>query len=214
MKFRDRTQAAEMLGKKLQRFKEKCENSLIILAIPRGGAVTGQVIADALDVGLDLVVTKKLADPLNPEFAIGAVLHDGSFVLNEDVIDSRNISKAYIDQNVSRLKNEIDRRLLKFRGHNRYDLSGKVAIIVDDGVATGATMFAAINWLKTQGLGKLIVAIPVGPRDTIEKLRDIVDEVVVLHSPSVFGAVGAFYEDFSQVTDDEVTEIMHNRRIR
>lgn len=161
----------------------------------------------------ELGVAKKLGDPLNPEFAIGAVLHDGSFVLNEDVIGSLDIPKLYIDQNVTRLKNEIGRRLLKFRGHNRYNLSGKVAILVDDGVATGATMFAAINWLKTQGLRKLIVAIPVGPRDTIEKLRDIVDEVVVLHSPSIFGAVGAFYEDFSQVTDDEVTEIMRNRRI-
>lgn len=213
MIFRDRTQAAEMLGEKLQRFKEKWGNSLIVLAIPRGGAVTGQVIANALDVSFDLVVTKKLGDPLNPEFAIGAVLHDGSFVLNEDVIGSLDMPKLYIDQNVTRLKNEIDRRLLKFRGHNRYDLSGKVAILVDDGVATGATMFAAIKWLKTQGLRKLIVAIPVGPRDTIEKLRDIVDEVVVLHSPSIFGAVGAFYEDFSQVTDDEVMEIMRNRRI-
>lgn len=213
MIFKDRTQAAEMLGKKLQRFKEKWGNSLIVLAIPRGGVVTGQVIADALDVSLDLVVAKKLGDPLNPEFAIGAVLHDGSFVPNEDVIGSLDIPKPYIDENVSRLKNEIDRRLLKFRGNNRYDLSGKVAIIVDDGVATGTTMFAAIKWLKTQGLRKLIVAIPVGPRDTIDKLRNIVDEVVVLHSPSVFGAVGAFYEDFSQVTDDEVVEIMRNRRI-
>ena len=200
-----------MLGEKLQRFKEKWGNSLIVLAIPRGGAVTGQVIANALDVSLDLVVTKKLGDPLNPEFAIGAVLHDGSFVLNEDVIGSLDMPKLYIDQNVTRLKNEIDRRLLKFRGHNRYDLSGKVAILVDGGVATGATMFAAIKWLKTQGLRKIIVAIPVGPRDTIDKLRDIVDEVVVLHSPSIFGVVGAFYEDFSQVTDDEVMEIMRNR---
>jgi putative phosphoribosyl transferase len=123
------------------------------------------------------------------------------------------VPKPYIDENVSRLKNEIDRRLLKFRGNNRYDLSGKVAIIVDDGVATGTTMFAAIKWLKTRELRKLIVVIPVGPRDTIDKLRNIVDEVVVLHSPSVFGAVGAFYEDFSQVTDDEVVEIMRNRRI-
>lgn len=202
-----------MLGKKLQRFKEKWGNSLIVLAIPRGGVVTGQVIADALDVSLDLVVAKKLGDPLNPEFAIGAVLHDGSFVPNEDAIGSLDAPKPYIDQNISRLKNEIDRRLLKFRGNNRYDLSGKVAIIVDDGVATGTTMFAAIKWLKTQGLRKLIVAIPVGPRDTIDKLRNIVDEVVVLHSPSVFGAVGAFYEDFSQVSDDEVVEIMRNRRI-
>ncbi|HEU4469039.1 MAG TPA: hypothetical protein VFR61_08415, partial [Nitrososphaeraceae archaeon] len=101
MIFRDRTQAAEMLGEKLQRLKEKWGNSLIVLAIPRGGAVTGQVIANALDVGLDLVVAKKLGDPLNPEFAIGAVLHDGSFVLNEDVIGSLDIPKLYIDQNVT-----------------------------------------------------------------------------------------------------------------
>lgn len=202
-----------MLAKKLQWLKEKWGNSLIVLAIPRGGVVTGEVIADALNVCLDLVVAKKVGDPLNPEFAIGAVMHDGSFVANEEVIDSVDIPKQYIDQSVSTLKKEIDRRLLKFRGSRRYHLSGKIAIIVDDGVATGTTMFAAIKWLKTQGLRKLIVAIPVGPRDTVEKLRNIVDDLIVLYSPSIFGAVGAFYQEFSQVTDDEVMQIMRKHRI-
>ena len=94
-----------------------------------------------------------------------------------------------------------------------YDLSGKVVVLVDDGIATGMTMFAAIKWLKTQQLRGLIVAIPVGPRDTIQALKETVDEVIVLHSPAIFGAVGAFYEDFSQVSDDEVVEIMQKYRV-
>jgi putative phosphoribosyl transferase len=123
-----------------------------------------------------------------------------------------DVPQQYIDASVSALKKEIDRRLMKFRGNKTYHLAGKVALLVDDGVATGTTMFAAIKWLKTQKLKKLIVAVPVGPLDTIEKLRNIADEVIVLYSPSTFGAVAAFYQDFSQVTDDEVTEIMEKYR--
>jgi predicted phosphoribosyltransferase len=210
--FEDRRQAAAMLAQKLHGLKERWANSLIVLAIPRGGVVTGEVIANSLGVSLDIIVAKKVGDPLNPEFAIGAVIHDGSFVPNEDVISSLDVSKRYIEESVTSLKKEIDRRLIKFRGNKRYHLLDKVVLLVDDGVATGTTMFAAIKWLKTQRLKKLIVAIPVGPRDTIEKLRDIVDELIVLHSPSIFGAVGAFYQDFSQVTDDEVVEIMRKHR--
>lgn len=173
----------------------------------------GEVVANSLDACLDLVVAKKVGDPLNVEFAVGAVMNDGSFSPNEDVISTLHVPKQYIDQTVSILKKEINRRLLKFRGSKTYHLSGKVAVLVDDGVATGTTMFAAIKWLKKQKLKKLIVAIPVGPRDTIEKLRSIVDELIVLHSPSIFGAVGAFYHEFSQVTDDEVMEIMQKHRI-
>jgi putative phosphoribosyl transferase len=212
MLFKDRTQAAMMLAEKLQWLKEVWGTSLIVLAIPRGGVVTGEIIANRLGVSLDVVVAKKVGDPLNPEFAIGAVMHNGSFIPNEYVINSLDVSQRHIQESVSTLKKEIDRRLMKFRGSKTYHLAGKVALLVDDGVATGTTMFAAIKWLKSQKLKKLIVAVPVGPRDTIEKLRDIVDEVIVLHSPSVFGAVGAFYQDFSQVTDDEVIEIMRNYR--
>lgn len=196
----------------MQRLKERWAKSLIVLAIPRGGVVTGEVIARELGISLDVIVAKKVGDPLNPEFAIGAVMHDGSFVPNEDIFSSSHVSKQYIEESVFALKKEIDRRLIKFRGNNKYHLEGRVAVLVDDGVATGATMLAAIKWLKTQGLKKLIVAIPVGPQDTIEKLREIVDELIVLHSPSIFGAVGAFYRDFSQVTDDQVVEIMRKHR--
>ncbi|MGB5091070.1 MAG: phosphoribosyltransferase family protein [Nitrososphaeraceae archaeon] len=212
MLFKDRTQAAMMLAEKLQWLKEAWGTSLIVLAIPRGGVVTGEIIANRLGVSLDVVVAKKVGDPLNREFAIGAVTHDGSFIPNEDVIGSSDISQQYIQDRVSELKREIDRRLIKFRGSKTYHLAGKAVVLVDDGVATGTTMFAAIKWLKTQKLKTLIVAIPVGPRNTIEKLRDIADEVIVLHSPSIFGAVGVFYQDFSQVTDDEVIEIMRNYR--
>jgi predicted phosphoribosyltransferase len=206
--FEDRKQAAIMLAEKLQRLKEAWGTSLIVLAIPRGGVVTGEVIARSLGAGLDLVVAKKVGDPLNPEYAIGAVMHDGSFVPNQDVTSPSYVSQQYIEDSVSALKKEIDRRLIKFRGSKTYDLAGKAVVLVDDGVATGATIFAAIKWLKRQKLKTLIVAIPVGPRDTIEKLRRIVDEVIVLHAPSIFGAVGAFYQDFSEVTDDQVIEIM------
>jgi predicted phosphoribosyltransferase len=209
--FEDRTQAAMMLAEKLQWLKEAW-GTLIVLAIPRGGVVTGEIIANRLGVSLDVVVAKKVGDPLNTEFAIGAVMHDGSFIPNEDIIGSSDISQQYIQDSISELKREIDRRLIKFRGSKTYHLAGKAVVLVDDGVATGTTMFAAIKWLKTQKLKTLIVAIPVGPRNTIEKLRDMADEVIVLHSPSIFGAVGAFYQDFSQVTDDEVIEIMRKYR--
>ena len=212
--FKNRTEAALLLAEKLQWLKEEGqEDSLLVLAIPRGGVVTGDIIATNLGVNLDVVVAKKIGHPSNPEFAIGAVMHDGSFISNEAVVSLSDVPHQYLKDSISILTREIDRRLMKFRGSKVYDLSGKVVVLVDDGIATGMTMFAAIKWLKTQQLRGLIVAIPVGPRDTIQALKEIVDEVIVLHSPAIFGAVGAFYEDFSQVSDDEVVEIMQKYRM-
>jgi putative phosphoribosyl transferase len=210
--FEDRVQAAIMLAENLKRLRKEWDSSLIVLAIPRGGIVTGDVIANSLGVNLDVVVAKKVGHPSNPEFAIGAVMHDGSFVPNEDVSSSLDVSRQYILDSVSTLKKEVDRRLIKFRGNKNYFLAGKTVILVDDGIATGTTMFAAIKWLKTRKLKKLIVAVPVGPSDTIEKLRGIVDEVIVLQTPTIFGAVGSFYRDFPQVSDDEVVQIMQKYR--
>ena len=202
------------MQKSLQWLKEEGqEDSLLVLAIPRGGVVTGDIITTNLGVNLDVVVAKKIGHPSNPEFAIGAVMHDGSFISNEAVVSLSDVPHQYLKDSISILTREIDRRLMKFRGSKVYDLSGKVVVLVDDGIATGMTMFAAIKWLKTQQLRGLIVAIPVGPRDTIQALKEIVDEVIVLHSPAIFGAVGAFYEDFSQVSDDEVVEIMQKYRM-
>ena len=212
--FKNRTEAALLLAEKLQWLKgEGQEDSLLVLAIPRGGVVTGDIIATSLGVNLDVVVAKKIGHPSNPEFAIGAVMHDGSFISNEAVVSLSDVPHQYLKDSISILTREIDRRLMKFRGSKVYDMSGKVVVLVDDGIATGMTMFAAIKWLKTQQLRGLIVAIPVGPRDTIQALKETVDEVIVLHSPAIFGAVGAFYEDFSQVSDDEVVEIMQKYRV-
>lgn len=212
--FKNRTEAALLLAEKLQWLKEEGqEDSWLVLAIPRGGVVTGDIIATSLGLNLDVVVAKKIGHPSNPEFAIGAVMHDGSFISNEAVVSLSDVPHQYLTDNISILTREIDRRLMKFRGSKVYDLSGKVVVLVDDGIATGMTMFAAIKWLKTQQLKGIIVAIPVGPRDTIQALKETVDEVIVLHSPAIFGAVGAFYEDFSQVSDDEVVEIMQKYRV-
>ncbi|HEX6282217.1 MAG TPA: phosphoribosyltransferase family protein [Nitrososphaera sp.] len=208
--YKDRKEAAEFLAQKLKKKygdQLKRENT-IILAIPRGGVITGDVIAERLGVGLDVLVSRKVGSPFNPELAIGAVMHDGSFFPNEDIIKMLDIPKRYIDEQIAIQMNEIGRRLLKFRGSKDYQLEGMFVILVDDGIATGATVFAAINWLKSQKIKKIVVAVPVGPRDTVLRLKTVADEVAVLQTPLLFGAVGEFYEDFSQVTDDEVIETM------
>ena len=208
--YKDRRDGAELLAEKLkQKFADQLKKEdIVILAIPRGGVVTGEVIAENLGVGLDVLVSRKIGSPSNPELAIGAVMQDGTFFPNEDIIKMLEVSESYIDQQIAIQNKEIERRLLKFRGSKEYHLEGKFVILVDDGIATGATVFAAMNWLRSQKIKKLIVAVPVAPRDTIHKLKASADDVVVLQAPSFFGAVGEFYEDFSQVTDDEVVMIM------
>ncbi len=206
MVFKDREDAAEKLAKKLQVFRD--ENP-IILAIPRGGVITGDVIAKALGAKLDIVVSRKIGAPGNPELAIGAVMHDGSFFPNSELIRMLQIPQYYIDEEIQSQLKEIERRLVKFRGSKNYDLKGRTVILVDDGIATGATIFVAIQWIKKQNPKRLIVAIPVGPQDTLEKLKQIV-EVIVLESPYSFGAVGEFYDVFDQVEDYTVATIMNS----
>ena len=216
--FLDRTQAANMLTEKLRPLAEKelrgqkdsQQQQLIILAIPRGGVVTGDVIASALNAKLDIVVSRKVGAPYNSELAIGAVMHDGTFFPNSDIIERLSLPQEYIDEQISAQMKEIERRLRQFRANKGqyYHIQGKTIVLVDDGIATGATIFAAIEWIRRQNPKELIVAVPVAPRDTVNKLRQMVDKVVVLHAPELFEAVGAFYQDFSQVSDDEVAEIM------
>jgi predicted phosphoribosyltransferase len=208
--YKDRKDAAEFLAQKL---KKKYGDSInrenaVILAIPRGGVITGDVIAERLGVSLDVLVSRKVGSPFNSELAVGAVMHDGSFFPNEDIINMLDLPRTYLDEQIAIQKREIERRLLKFRGSRDYQLVGKFVILVDDGIATGATVFAAINWLRSQKIRKLIVAVPVGPRDTIMKLKTVADDVIVLQAPFLFEAVGEFYEDFSQVIDDDVVVTM------
>ena len=204
MMFKDRVDAAQKLAKKLDWIKKA---NPVILAIPRGGVVTGDVIAKTLGLSLDIIVSRKIGAPYNPELAIGAVVHDGSFFPNSDLIHALGISKEYIDEKICEQLEEIRRRLVKFRGRTDYDLKGKTVVLVDDGIATGATVFVALDWIKKQKPKEIVVAIPVGPRETIEKLSKLAT-VVVLDAPVVFGAVGEFYDSFDQVEDYQVAEIM------
>lgn len=205
MLFKNRIDAATKLTKKLQSLKIQ---ESIILAIPRGGVVMGDVIAKEMGAKLDIIVSRKVGAPYNPELAIGAVMHDGSFFPNTNIIETLNVPEKYIEQEITAELKEIERRLNKFRGGKDYNLTDKTVILVDDGIATGATMFVAIEWVKSQKPKRLIVAIPVGPKDTIERLSRVA-EVIVLDAPTFFNAVGEFYEVFEQVEDYRIMEIMN-----
>ena len=205
--FHDRVDAAKKLVKNLEWLKN---NESIILAIPRGGVIIGDVISSELGIKLDIVVSRKIGAPHNPELAIGAVTPDGIYFSNVEITRMLNVPQKYLDLEISSQMKEIERRLMKFRGTKEYHLKGKTVVLVDDGIATGATMFVAIQWVKKQKPKQIIVAIPVGPKDTIDKLNETVDKVIVLQSPLDFNAVGEFYEEFDQVDDCRVQEIMSN----
>ena len=205
MIFKNREDAARKLAKKLEWLKK--ENP-IILAIPRGGVVTGNVIASELGAKLDIIVSRKVGAPDTPELAIGAVMHDGSYFPNERITIMLNVPQNYINQEIVLQMKEIERRLIKFRGSKEYDLEDRIVVLVDDGVATGATMIVAAMWVKKQKPKKLIIALPVGPKETINTLSEVADKVIVLRSPYLFNAVGEFYQEFNQVDDYKVQEIM------
>ena len=205
MIFQNRIDAAKQLAKNLEWVKK---DNPLILAIPRGGVIIGDVISSLLNATLDIVISRKIGAPHNSELAIGAVMHDVSYFPNDDITRMLNVSQKYIDSEISAQTKEIERRLMKFRGTKEYHLEGKTIVLVDDGIATGATMFVVIQWIKKQKPKQLIVAIPVGPKETINKLSRIVDKVVVLQSPVYFNAVGEFYHEFEQVKDLQVQEIM------
>lgn len=217
MIFQDRFDAAEKLAEKLQWIKEEdkeegIQRKSIILSVPRGGVVIGDLISRILDAKLDVVVSRKIGAPYNPELAIGAVMPDGSFFPNENIIKMLKISNSYINAEIAAQIKEIDRRLISFRGSKDYgnDLQYKTVVLVDDGIATGATILAATQWLKKKGNNKkLIIAVPVAPKDIADNLNKVADKVVILYSPSSFESVGQFYQDFSQVSDNQVKKIMH-----
>jgi predicted phosphoribosyltransferase len=219
-KFHDRKEAGLLLADKLKLYiknafsSEVKKESFIVMAIPRGGVILGDIIASELNIDLDIIICKKIGAENNPELAIGAVMADGSYIINEDIINRINTSHGYISKQVELQKNEIERRLMEFRGNKEYHnkLKDKTIILIDDGIATGATILAAVKWLKEKHYSKkLIVAVPVAPLEStiLDKLNQIADKVIIIFSPYDFAAVGQFYEHFDQVSDKEVKEIMN-----
>jgi len=208
MRFRDRTHAGRLLAAELRRFASR---DPVVLALPRGGVPVGFEIAQALGAPLDLVLVRKIGAPLQPELAVAAVV-DGEqmeIVMNEDVAASLHVPKGYVEQQAARQVEEIERRRrLYLGGRERVAVEGKTALVVDDGIATGATMRASLHAVRRRKPGHLVLAVPVAPPEAVESLRREVDEVVCLHTPDDLYAIGQFYDNFVQVDDDEVRELL------
>lgn len=204
--FSDRVDAGKRLAEALANFHGK---NAAVLAIPRGGVVVGYEIAMALVLPLDVIVPHKLGAPDNPELAIGAIAEDGSTVLDNQLITYLGVCSGYIEEESERQRQEIARRMQVYReGNPPVNLSGKDVIVVDDGIATGATMKAALASVKNRGAKSVTVAVPVGPPQTITELKRLADKVVCLYTPEYFQAIGQFYEDFNQTSDEEVIRLL------
>lgn len=203
--FIDREDAGRRLAEKLSSYRGK---DAVILALPRGGVVIGYEVARALNLPLDIVVVRKIGHPANPEYAICAVDEKGSFLCNEAEIKS--VDQSWLKEEILRQKNEALRRIEVYRGgRNSEEIGGKIIILVDDGIATGLTIRAAIKSIRKQNPKELVVAVPVVPHDTVIELRKEADMVIVLDDdPSYLGAVGAYYNYFPQVSDEEVIELL------
>lgn len=206
--FRDRSDAGARLAAQLGHYKGK-KRVVIVLALPRGGVVTGSSIAAFLNCPLDVLVVRKIGFPGEPEVAVGAVSETGAVFLNEEVLSSYGISGDYLKEEISRQKEVIRRRVSLYReGCGPPDVKGKTAILVDDGAATGATMKAAILSARAACAGRVVVAVPVAAPEVAAEFRKLADDFVCLETPEGFLAVGEYYGDFSEVTDDDVVRIL------
>ncbi len=187
----------------------KGDRDVVVLAIPRGGVPVAKEVADALGAPMDLVVTRKIGAPEEPELAVGAVTQDGEMIVDAGTIRLLRVPADYLKRESARQIKEIGNRMKKYRGDRPYPaLSGKTVVIVDDGIATGLTIRAAIQSVRARNPAKIIVAAPVGPPDCVEELSKLVDRVVCLSTPQDLEAIGQFYEQFEQVQDEVVEALM------
>ncbi len=203
--FADRIDAGRKLAEKIP-----INSNQIVLAVPRGGVVLGDVIAQKLECRLDVIISKKVTPPDYSEYAIGAIMHDGTLYKSEHW--SKFCDKPGFEDELIQKQYEVRRRLKRYRGNDGYSLAGKYIILVDDGIATGSTVFAILSWIKKQKPKKILLAVPVIPSDTLEKIKVHVDEIIALQVPDNFSAVGQFYDDFSQVSDYDVDRILKKYR--
>lgn len=205
--FSSRSEAGQLLAQKLKQAQIKAD---VVLGIPRGGVVVAEVIAENLQLPLKAIVVKKLGAPDNQELAIGAITYDNVTSLENDLIRNLRIDKSYINGELMQKQKELVERDLYLNQGKPLDLQNLAVILTDDGVATGATILAASKWIIKNKVKKLILALPVAARNTTSQLRKISDRCIVLAQPTSFRAVGQFYQDFRQITDAEVKQILDN----
>jgi len=212
MSFKDRREAGCKLAEALRHYKGQ---GIVVLALPRGGVPVAAEVAAALYAPLDLLLVRKVGVPWQPELAMGAVI-DGEepiTVRNEDIISLASVTDADFNAAAQSELAEIERRRKRYIGERpRPAIKDRVAIIIDDGIATGATVRAAIRGLKRKGPEKVVLAVPVAPPSTVDALREEVDELVCLEAPQMFRAISLYYREFSQVSDEEVTRILDSTR--
>lgn len=198
--FEDRTDAGRLLAENLT---DEAIDADLVLAIPRGGLPVGRPVADALGVPLDVVVARKIGSPGNPELAIGAVAADGSCWLNDGLIDRLGVGDRYIERKREHEAEAARDKRERYRSGEPPRIEGRTVVLVDDGVATGATMRACVEQLLAADAERIVLAVPVGEPGTLAKLGSLVDEVVALERPHAFGSVGQHYQSFDQVPDSE-----------
>lgn len=199
--FRDRTDAGRRLADLLD---DRDVTADVVLAVPRGGLPVARPVADALGAPLDVVVASKIGAPDNPELAVGAVASDGTLWRNEELLDRLGVSDAYVERERESEARAAREKLERYRGTDAPpDVEGKRVLVVDDGLATGATVTAALRQVRNAGASSVVLAVPVAAPDAVERLRSEADEVIADETPPHFGAVGQFYESFPQVSDEE-----------
>lgn len=212
VKFKNRNDAGIQLAFKLKKYKDK--EGIQVLALPRGGIIIGYEIASYLNCPLDVIIVRKLGFPGNPELAIGAISENGSVFLDKDIISSYGISEEYIQEEIYRQKTLIERRVNYYRNENTFpDFNGKIVVLTDDGIATGATMKVAISALRAKEIKRLIVATPVASPEIAKELVGLTDEVICLETPYGFVSVGSYYQNFDQVSDDDVIDILQSHNL-
>jgi predicted phosphoribosyltransferase len=207
MPFQDRIQAGRALAERLSKYANRSD--VVVLALPRGGVPVGFEVAHALHAPLDVFLVRKLGVPGQPELAMGAIATGGVQVLNEDVVRVLDIPEEVIDSVAAREQRELERRESLYRDDRPpLEVADRIVILIDDGVATGSTMKAAVAALRRRHASRIVVAVPVGAGETCDELRATADEVICLLRPERFYAVGLWYEDFSQTSDAEVRDLL------
>lgn len=209
--FADRREAGGVLAERLARYAGRTD--VVVLALPRGGVPVASVVAAALHAPLDVFVVRKIGMPGHREFAVGAIASGGVRVLNHDIIDYYRIPGVAVDAIVREEEQELLRRELTYRaGRPLLDLRGRVVILVDDGLATGSTMKAAVQAVRARHPSRIVVAVPVGAPDTCREFSSVADETVCARTPDPFSAVGLWYRDFTPTSDAQVKELLHETR--